>query len=73
LDIGKAVGTTWHPDLLHKVPELQFSSSLIKLISFFLSHRKFRVVVEGELSTHGNVQAEVPQGSVLNITLTLKV
>jgi hypothetical protein len=41
LDIEKAFHTTWHIGLLYKLPELKFSISLIKLISTFLSHRKF--------------------------------
>jgi hypothetical protein len=65
LDIEKAFYSTWHPGLLYKLTKLKFSSSLIKLIGSFLSERKFRVSVEGELST----QAGVPQGSVLSPTL----
>jgi hypothetical protein len=43
--------------------------SLIKLISSFLSQRKFRVSVEGEMFTPSYMQAGVPQGSVLCPTL----
>jgi hypothetical protein len=43
---------------------------LIKLIgSYIISHRKFRVSVEGELSTPREIEAGVPQGSVLAPTL----
>jgi hypothetical protein len=66
LNIEKAFDTTWHPGLLYKLSELHFSPRLIKLINSFLSHRKFRVMVEGELSTPRNKQAEVPQGPVLS-------
>jgi hypothetical protein len=72
LDIEKASDTTWHPGLLYKFPELHFSPSLMKLINSFLSHRKFAVMVEGELSTPPppqNIQAGVPQGFVLSPTL----
>jgi len=58
LDIQKAFDTTWHPGLLHKISELHISSSLIKLVSSFLSNRKFRAI-----------QAGVLQGSVLSTTL----
>jgi hypothetical protein len=40
-DIEKALDATWHPGLLYKVSELEFPTSLIKLISSFLSQRKF--------------------------------
>jgi hypothetical protein len=36
LDIKKAFDTTWHNGLLYKVPKIDFSASLIKLISSFL-------------------------------------
>jgi hypothetical protein len=69
LDIEKAFDSTWHPGLLYKLSELHFSPSLIKLINSFLSHRKFRVMYEGELSTPRNIQEGVTQGSVLSPTL----
>jgi len=65
LDIENSFDTTWHPGLLYKLSELHFSSSLIKRINSSLSHRKFRVMVEGELSTTRNIQAKMLQGSVL--------
>jgi hypothetical protein len=48
--------------------KLQFSSSLIKLISSFLSQRKLRVPVEGEMSTPREMHAGMPQDSVLSPT-----
>jgi hypothetical protein len=48
LDIEKAFDTTWHPGLIYKLSTLQFSTSLIKLISSLLSQRKSRVSVEIE-------------------------
>jgi hypothetical protein len=69
LDIEKAFHTAWHPGFLFKLYKLQFSTSLIMLISSFLSQQKFRVFVEGEMSMPGYMQAGVPQGSVLSPTL----
>jgi hypothetical protein len=69
LNIQKEFKTTWHPVLLHKLSEFHLSPSLINLINSFLSHRKFSVMVEGELSTPRNIQAGVPQGSALSPTL----
>jgi hypothetical protein len=51
LDIEKAFNNTWHPGLPYKLSKMHFSISLIKLISSFLSNRKFRVSDEGEMST----------------------
>jgi hypothetical protein len=69
LDIEKAFDTTWRPGLLYKLSELEFPTSLIQLISSFLSQRKFRVSVEGEMSTPREMQAGVPQDSALSPTL----
>jgi hypothetical protein len=69
LDIEKAFDTTWHFGLLYKLSTLQFSISIIKLIGSFLSHRQFRVLAEGEISMPRDIQAGVPQGSVMSPTL----
>jgi hypothetical protein len=69
LDIEKAFDTTWHPGLLHKLSKLEFSTNLINLLGSFLSQRKFRVSVGGQMSTPRVMQAGMPQGSVLSPTL----
>jgi hypothetical protein len=51
LSIEKTFETTWALGLLHKLSKLEYSISLINLISSFLSHRKFSVPVEGEMAT----------------------
>jgi retron-type reverse transcriptase len=69
LDIEKAFDTTWHTGSLYKLSKLDFSVSLIKLISSFLYKRKFFVSVEDEMSTPRIMKRGVPQGSVLSPTL----
>jgi hypothetical protein len=68
-DIEKAFDGTWPSGLLCKIPQLEFSTRLIKLIGSFLSKRKFSVSVEGEMSTQRVMQAGVLQGSILSATL----
>jgi hypothetical protein len=65
LDIENAFDMTWHLGLLYKLSELKFFVRLIKLISSFLSQRKFRVPVEGEISVPRDIEAGMPQDSVL--------
>jgi hypothetical protein len=65
LDIEKAFDTTWHSGLLYRLSKLEFSTSLIKVIGSFLSQRKFRVSVEGEMSAPRVMQAGVPQGCLV--------
>jgi hypothetical protein len=57
----------WHstPAYYISCQELQFSTSLVKLIASFLTNRKFKVSVEGKLSSPRKVAVGVPQGSVL--------
>jgi hypothetical protein len=69
LDIEKAFDKTWHFGFLDELSHLTFLVSLIKLISFLLSQRKFRVSVEGEMFTPRDIQAGMPQGFVLSPTL----
>jgi hypothetical protein len=69
LDIEKTFDTTWHSGWLYKLSKLEFSNSLIKLISSFLSERKFSASVEGEMSMTREMRAGVPHGSVLSPTL----
>jgi hypothetical protein len=69
LDIKKAFDTIWHLGLLYKLSKLKFSVSLIKLIGSFLSQRKFRASIEGQMSTPRDIQSGIPQGSVLSPTL----
>jgi hypothetical protein len=70
LDIEKAFDTAWNPGLLYKLSKLNFSTNLIKLISSFLSQRKFRGSVEGEMSTRRYMQAGVPQDSCPPLSTT---
>jgi hypothetical protein len=67
----KAFDTTYHLALIYKLSTLKFSISLLKLISCFLSQRKFRVSVEGETSVPRDTQAGMllVQGSILSPTL----
>jgi hypothetical protein len=69
LDIEKAFDTTWHSGLLYKLFKLEFSNSFTKFIGSFLSQRKIRVSVEGEMSTSREMRAGVPQGLDLSPTL----
>jgi hypothetical protein len=69
LGIERAFDTTWHSGLLYKLSKLEFSTSLIKFISSFLSQRKFSVSIEGKMPMPREFRAGVPHGSVLSPTL----
>jgi hypothetical protein len=68
LDTENACDTTKQSGLKHKLPNLEFSTSIIKNAISFLSGRKLRVLVEGEMFTPSQIQAGMPQSSVLPFT-----
>ena len=65
LNISKAFGRVWHAGLLDKLKFYRISGQAFSLISFFLSKRWFRVILDGESSQTYPVDAGIPQGSVL--------
>jgi hypothetical protein len=56
-DIEEVFDTKLLHSLLCKLSKLEFSTSVIKLISSFLSQRKFRVSVEGEIGIYATIYA----------------
>jgi hypothetical protein len=66
LDIEKAFDTIWHSGLLCKLSKLEFSTSLIKLISSFLSQRKFT-------SIYTVYRLEIQLSFCLSLFLTLSL
>ena len=71
LDISKAFERVWHACLLHRLKSYGISSQIFGLISFFLSNRQLRVVLDGKSSKKHPVIAGVPQDSILGSTLFL--
>ena len=65
LDISRAFDTVWHAALLGKLKSLGIEGSLLAWITDFLYDRRQRVVLDGFSSEFRNVNAGVPQGSVL--------
>nr|CAH7760777.1 unnamed protein product [Callosobruchus chinensis] len=71
LDISKALDQLWHASLLNKLPSYGLPVKLCDWLAHFLSGRKINVVVDGFSSSFHNINAGVPQGSVLAPTLFL--
>lgn len=65
-DIEKAFDKVWHAGLIHKMHEMGYSLSLIKLIQSYLRNRKFRVKINETTSTWRSITAGVPQSSLIS-------
>ena len=70
-DISKAFDRVLHAGRLHKLKSYGISGQVFDLISFFLSNRRLRVVLDGKSSQKYPVNAGVPQGSIPGPTFFL--
>ncbi|CAH1967871.1 unnamed protein product [Acanthoscelides obtectus] len=71
LDITKAFDQLWHAALLSKLSSYGLPEKLCRWVADFISGREISVVIDGFSSSSHNVNAGVPQGSVLAPTLFL--
>ena len=71
LDISKAFDKVWHDGLLYKLKCYGVEGNLYEIIRNYLQNRKQRVVLNGQHSCWENVNAGVPQGSILSPLLFL--
>ena len=65
LDTSKAFDEVWHNGLIFKLKKNGISGNLLNLLSNFLRNKKQRVVLTGETFSWADVNAGVPQGSIL--------
>ena len=71
LDILKAFDKVWHEGVLFKPVQNRISGNFLKLLTDFLKNRKQRVTLSGQTSFWTEVNAGVPQGSLLGPLLFL--
>ena len=71
LDISKAFDKVRHDSIIYKLTQNGISGNLLNLFEDFLKERKERVVLNGQVSTWKNINAGVPQGSILGPLLFL--
>ena len=65
LDISKAFDKVWHKGLFRKLESLGVRDPLLKWTKSYLSERTQRVVIDGQSSDWMQIEAGIPQGSVL--------
>ena len=64
-DISKAFDRVWHSGLLYKIEQFGISGGLLLWIKSYLSGRKQKVIINGQESELIEINAGVPQGSIL--------
>ena len=64
-DISKAFDKVWHEGLIYKLKQNGVKDKLLETLTNFLNDRKQRVVLNGQHSKWANIEAGVPQGSIL--------
>ena len=70
-DISKVFDRVWHEDLLFKLRKAGINGELLDWLSNYLTNRKQRVVIPGDVSKWAFIKAGVPQGSILGPLLFL--
>ncbi len=70
-DISKAFDRVWHRGLIIKLSSMGVTDNLLSWFKSYLSDRKQRVVYSNASSEWSNVNAGVPQGSILGPLLFL--
>ena len=71
LDFQKAFDKVPHQRLLFKLKAHGIGNDVINWIEMWLTHRRQRGIVDGEISNWKSVLSGVPQGSVLGLILFL--
>jgi hypothetical protein len=64
-DISKAFDQVWHKGLLRKLESIGIRGSLLSWVKNYLSEKKQRVVINNSTSSWHDINAGVPQRSIL--------
>jgi len=71
LDISKAFDKVWIDGLIFKLKRIGINGTMLQMLTSFLSERKQRVTLDGVVSDWVDLEAGVPQGSLLGPILFL--
>ena len=69
--ISKAFKKVWHDGIIYELTQHGISGNLLNLLEDVLKEKKKRIVLNGQFSTWENINAGVPQGSIIGPFLFL--
>ena len=69
--MSKVFDKVWHDGIIFRLKQNGISDKILNLLSNFLRKRKHRVVLNGQTSSWADVNAGVPQDSILGPLLLL--
>ena len=69
LEISRAFDEVYHEGIVHRLKRNRISGNLLSLLTDFFRNTKQRIILNDQSSYWANINADVPQASILGLLL----
>ena len=69
LEISRAFDEVYHEGIVHRLKRNRISGNLLSLLTDFFRNTKHRIILNDQSSYWANINADVPQASILGLLL----